>query len=266
MYRITSLVIIFLLFSHTALSQEKAIQPGDVLKVSVYGNPDLTTEAEVSSTGFINLPLIGAVEIAELISSQASEKIERRLIERKVLKNPQVIIVVLESKTNTVSVLGQVKAPGKYKLNAGAKTLIDLIAIAGGLTPTASQDITIIKAGMQSPLNKVTINMQQIFVDGITGVLTMEDTQLQSGDIIYVPEAPVFYIYGKVNRPGSFILKREMTVAQAIALGGGISSTGTTRGLSIKRKSEDGAFIDVKVNEDTLIQPNDTLYVDESIF
>ena len=119
---------------------------------------------------------------------------------------------------------------------------------------------------MQSPLNKVTINMQQIFVDGITGVLTMEDTQLQSGDIIYVPEAPVFYIYGKVNRPGSFILKREMTVAQAIALGGGISSTGTTRGLSIKRKSEDGAFIDVKVNEDTLIQPNDTLYVDESIF
>ena len=266
MFRVIVLAFVILFYSHSSLSQEKPIQPGDVLKVTVYGNPDLTTQTEVSNTGHLNMPLIGAVEIAGLISSTASEKIEKRLIEQKVLKNPQVIIVVLESKTNTVSVLGQVKAPGKYQLSAGAKTLIDFIAIAGGLNQNASQDITIIKANAKSPVNKITLNMQQIFVDGITGVLTMEDIQLQSGDIIYVPEAPVFYIYGKVNRPGSFRLKREMTVAQAIALGGGISSVGTNRGITIKRKSEDGSFIDIEVNENTLIRANDTLYINESLF
>ena len=266
MFKKIGLILVLWCFSQMALSQETPIQPGDVLKVSVYGNPDLTTETEVSSTGFINLPLLGAIEIAHLISSQASEKIEQRLIDQKVLKNPQVIIVVLESKTNTVSVLGQVKAPGKYKINAGSRTLVDFIAIAGGLNPNASKDITIIKADLPSPANKITLNMEQIFVDGETNVLTMKNALLQSGDIIYVPEAPVFYIYGKVNRPGSFLLKRKMTVAQAIALGGGISSAGTTRGLSIRRKSKGDKFIDIKVNENTLIQANDTLYINESIF
>ena len=74
MFRVIVLAFVILFYSHSSLSQEKPIQPGDVLKVTVYGNPDLTTQTEVSNTGYLNMPLIGAVEIAGLISSTASEK------------------------------------------------------------------------------------------------------------------------------------------------------------------------------------------------
>ncbi|MEP2653485.1 MAG: polysaccharide biosynthesis/export family protein [Paraglaciecola sp.] len=265
MYRIlTSILILFV--SCIANSQETPIQPGDLLRISVYGNPDLTTETEVSSNGFVSLPLVGTVKISELSSNDASTQIEAKLRAKKVLKTPQVVVVVLESKSNTISILGQVNAPGKYKINAGARSLIDFISIAGGLTQNASKKLVVIKPKEKSTQSKITINLYQTLEQGDVSILNNSIFLLDAGDIIFVPEAPVFFIYGEVNRPGSFILKDNMTVAQALALGGGISIRGTARGITIKRQDEEGNVQDIKVNENTLLQANDTLYINESIF
>lgn len=93
-----------------------------------------------------------------------------------------------------------------------------------------------------------------------------KDIPLAAGDIIYVPRAQMFYIYGEVQRPGSFRLERNMTVAQALATGGGLTPRGTENGLVIKRKNEKGELEEVEVEPSTLVQVDDVIQVQERWF
>jgi polysaccharide export outer membrane protein len=89
---------------------------------------------------------------------------------------------------------------------------------------------------------------------------------LSNGDIIYVHRAPMFYIYGEVNRPGAFRLERNMSVMQGLASGGGTNARGTTRGLRIHRRDASGALKVIEPSLDDLLQADDVIYVKESLF
>lgn len=241
------------------------IKAGDLLGITVYKNPDLTTEADVDMEGKLNFPLIGKVDVAGLSVIQAAQRFESALIKGGFVKDPKIIVRVLESKARSISVLGYVRVPGKYSIEVGSKNVVDFISLAGGFAPNASNKVIIIKNAETNP-KKTEVNIDRLFKGGDLNQLNNSSMQMQPGDILYVPQAPVFYIYGEVNRPGSYVFEEGMTVEQAISLGGGINPRGSKSGLIVKRDNNNNQVEKIDVSETDKIQTNDVIFVKESLF
>jgi len=330
-------------FSSLLFAVENPLGSGDMLRISVYGNPDLNTETRVTNSGMINFPLIGEVSVADKGVPEAEKLIAKQLEDMGFLRQPQVNIVVtqfsslqvsilgdvykpgripldkpttltdilaqaggitpngsdlisvisvVEGKSSKrefdlrdvlnnrdddirvspsdiiyvhgrqVSVLGRVARPGKYSVTIGARTAIDFLALAGGITPDGSDSITVMTTNGDTP-QQIQIDVDNFFQ---AGGEASQNIELSAGDTIYVPRAPKFYIYGEVNRSGSYRLERGMSVAQALAMGGGVSLRGTEKGLQIKRSNENGTLETIAVDTSTLILVDDVIYVKESLF
>jgi len=227
----------------------------------VYNNPDLTTEAQITQQGRITFPLIGEIQIGGMEKGQAEQVIARRLGEGGFVIKPQVNVLVLGFKSQQTSVLGQVNRPGKYPIEQ-ASTLADLLAIAGGVAATGGDVITHITRGENGKPIKREIDINQALRNG-----DMEKIlPVSNGDIIFVPRAPLFYIYGEVQRPGAYRLEKDMTVMQALSVGGGLNVRGTERGIRINRHSENGKVATLESQMTDLVQENDVIFVKESLF
>lgn len=261
------LVPFFLLFfsathSHAEQSEINKSQfgPGDVLKILVYGSPDLTLETKVSEHGKITFPLLGEFIIEGLTPSEAEKKLASRLENEGYLRKPQVTILTSALYSQQISVLGHVRNQGRYAID-GQRSLTDVLAMAGGISPDGGNIVTLIRADREVFV-KDEINILTIFQ---SGDMTMNRT-IRGGDLIYVAAAPRFYIYGEVQRPGFYRLEPNMTVVQALSTGGGLNVRGTERGVRIQRRGADGALQVIKVKPDDLVQPDDVVYIQESLF
>lgn len=239
---------------------EILLGPGDVLKILVYGNPDLTLETRVSEGGAITFPLIGEVAVGNLSSSMAEKKIATMLETGGFVRKAQVNIIVTLLQSQQVSVLGQVNRPGRYPID-GKRSLMDCLALAGGITIDGGDTVSLIRRR-----NGVT---RKDVIDVIQMVRTGEfsqDVDLAANDVIYVERAPKFYIYGEVQHPGPFRLERAMTVLQALSAGGGLTPRGTQRGIRIKRRDAAGVMQIIEAKHDDLVLVDDVVYVQESFF
>jgi polysaccharide export outer membrane protein len=238
----------------------EALGMGDMVRVSVFRNPELTTEARVSERGTILFPMIGEVNVAGLTPSQAGSRIADKLRSGKYVVNPEVTVSMMQVNSRQVSVLGNVVKPGRYPLDSTTAHLTDVIALAGGVGPTGSDEVTIItnRGGKQE---KVNVDMAEMFRRGdLTHNITLEP-----GDTIYVHKAPMVYVYGEVQKGGAYRVEPNMTVMQAIAMGGGITPRGTERGIKISRRDSSGVKrVDADLN--TTVQPDDVIYIRESLF
>jgi polysaccharide export outer membrane protein len=239
---------------------ENILGPGDVVRVSVYGSPDLGIETRISDTGLISFPLVGQVEIGNLPVVQAEKKLASLLEGGGFVRKAQVNIIVTVPANTLVSVLGNVNRPGRYPLD-GRRTLMDLLALAGGINSDGGDTVSLIRKTGDTT-TKQTVDI----IDMVrTGQLS-QDAVLLANDILYVERAPRFYIYGEVQRPGAFRLERSMTVLQALSVGGGLSARGTQRGIVIKRRDAEGKQQMIDAKHDDLVQVDDVLYVKESWF
>ena len=231
---------------------------GDMVRVTVFRNPDLTTDARVSERGTIVFPMIGEVNVSGLTPSQAAARIADRLRAGKYVVNPEVTVSIAQVNSRQVSVLGNVNKPGRYPLDALNVKLTDLISTAGGIAPTGSDLITIVsKEG-----SKTDVDLAAMFRNGD---LT-RNVELQPGDTIYVHKAPMVYVYGEVQKGGAYRVEPNMTVMQAIALGGGITPRGTERGIKLSRRDDKGQVHRIDVGLTDPVQPDDVIYVRESLF
>ena len=313
---------------------------GDVLKITVYNNADLSLETKVSEAGTISYPLIGDVQVVGLTVSAAEKKLAKLLDTGGFVKKPQINILVtlyqskmisvlgsvlkpgrypLDRATNLadmlalvggatadgsdlvtiigkkgkkeydlhnivdkgesaqnialeggeiiyvhardVAVMGQVNRPGKYAVTGGVRTLSDFLSVAGGINVGGSDLITVttMRAGKQS---RFEVDIDSLFRTGNSA----SNIELASGDTVYVPRAPMVYIYGEVQRPGSFRIERNMTVIQALAQGGGLTQRGTQRNIELHRRNAKGAIEKLTPALTDLVQQDDVLYVQESLF
>lgn len=233
---------------------------GDVLKASVYGNPDLATEARVSEAGSITFPLLGPVEIGGLTIPAAERKIGALLESGGFLRKAQVNIIVTLMQSQQVSVLGQVNRPGRYPVD-GKRSVMDMLALAGGMNPDGADTISLIRKRNGAVTTDV-IDVVEMVRNGDL----QRDFELAPNDVIYVERAPRFYIYGEVQHPGAFRLERGMTVQQALSVGGGLTPRGTERGLRIKRRDGHGQPREIEARRDDLLQTDDVVYVKEALF
>jgi len=241
-------------------SRDYRLGPGDSIRVQVFQNPDLSLETRVSESGVINYPLVGRLTIGGLTLPDAEARIAQALKKNNILKAPQVNINLLQVRGSLVAVLGQVQKPGRFPLETTNMRVSDLLAAAGGVAPTGDDVAVLTGTRNRKPFRKA-VDLTALFAGK-----TAEDVEVAAGDTIFVGKAPVFYIYGEAQRPGSYRVERGMTVMQAIAAGGGITTRGSQSRLRLTRTDADGKVVQLTPSLSDPIQQGDVLFVRESIF
>lgn len=239
----------------------ESVGMGDLLRVTVFRNPELSTEARVSERGTILFPMIGEVPVAGLTPYQVGTRISDKLKEGKFVVNPEVTVSLAQINSRQVSVLGSVVKPGRYPLDSTNVRLSDFLAVAGGIAPGGSEEVTILtnRSGKQE---KIEVDLGAMMRNGDLS----RNVQLEPGDTIFVQKAPLVYIYGEVQRAGAYPLAQNMTVMQALALGGGVTVRGTERGIQISRRTGNGGTNRIDARLTDRVQPDDVIHVKESLF
>ena len=132
------LIFSFIVLLITAMKcygwQEYKIGAGDVIQISVYGEPDLALVSKVGKSGYVDFPLIGMVKVTEDTPAKIATVLEGKLKDGY-LVNPNVMVVVQEFRPFFIH--GEVKRPGRFKFQTDL-TIEQAIAIAGGLKDRAS--------------------------------------------------------------------------------------------------------------------------------
>ena len=221
-----------------------ALGTDDQITIRALNMPDVSDKPmRIDADGYIKLPMIGRVKVAGLTIPQ----LEADLIERlKVyLEKPDVVVSVTEFHSQPVSIVGEVKTPGVHQIQ-GAKTLIETLALAGGLNPEAG------------PLARVTRKLQYGriplpgAVDDSTGQFNQADVNLtlllagkspefnifiRPQDVISIPRADIVYVLGEINKTGPLILHdgQSISVLQAISASGGMLKTAAKSNVKILR-------------------------------
>ena len=247
--------------SATAAPAEYRMGPGDVLRVVVFQNPDLSLETRLTDGGLVSYPLLGSLRLGGLTVTAAEKLIADGLRNGGFVKQPQVTLLLLQVRGNQVSVLGQVNRPGRYPIEAADMRLTDLLATAGGTAPTGA-DLVVVSGQRDGKTFRAEVDLPTLFAPGGRD----KDLLIVNGDTVWVDRQPIVYIYGEVQRPGAMRLEREMTLLQALATGGGLTGRGTEKGVRVHRRQADGS---VKVMEPTMadkLREGDVVFVRESLF
>ena len=261
----TLLFILAAAFAPSANAQDRQpeyrLGAGDSIRITVFQNPDLTVETRVTENGTITFPLIGVVKIGGMTIGSAEQTIAKALQGGGYIKQPQVNVLLLKNLGNQVSVLGHVNRAGRFPLETFNTRISEMIATAGGIDPTGG-DVAIITGTREGKPFRKEIDIVGMFLNN----QPKEDILVAGGDVIYVARQPVYYIYGEVQKPGSYRVERGMTVRQALAQGGGPTARGTERSLGLYRRAPDGKIESLTPEMNSLVRPDDVFYVKESMF
>jgi polysaccharide export outer membrane protein len=242
-------------------AQEYLLTAGDIVRISVFKNPELSLDARVSETGAISYPLVGSVQLTGLTLPAAERKIGQMLKDGGFVLNPQVNILLTTALGNLVSVIGEVNTPGRYSLETAGGHLSGMLAAAGGISQTGGDFVVVTGTRNGKPFRRE-IDIVKMSSSGNPD----DDVELHGGDTLFVNRAPLFYIYGQVQKPGQVRLERGMTVMQALASGGGVTGKGTSRGIVRHRRDAGGKVKEEGVALDDDVHDQDVIYVKESLF
>ena len=251
------------------LATDYRIGPRDLLDIRVFDLDQLNASVRVSEEGIISLPLIGEIRASRRTRSELEKEIKTALT--RYVNNPQVSVFIREYESQRFSVIGAVLRPGTYEM-VGRKTLIEAISDAGGINQQDSAGtVMILRAGFTGA--PIEIDLRQLLEEGNAAY----NIELSAGDTInVVPKRRFFiYIYGQVRAPGSYELREEVTLLQAISLAGGVAERAAKNRIRILRRKADSTqeIIQVNLNDivdgkkpDVPIRPNDVIIVPETFF
>jgi polysaccharide biosynthesis/export protein len=225
---------------------------GDSVTVLVYGQPDMGT-FYVGDDGTVDLPMVGHVSVKGLSPPQAAEQIAKALKAGQFFVDPHVSVTLVQSRSQRVSVFGEVRTPGLYTIEPDT-TILDLLAQAGGTTENSGEVAYVLRGD-----GRREVNLKELA--SARGALANE--VLHGGDKIVVPRYETFYILGEVASPNKYPLEPGMTVIQAIARAGGITARGSGRRLEIQRV---GHGKGTSAGPNDLVQADDVIRVKERIF
>ena len=237
--------------------------PGDEVRLSVFGQPNMDGTVYVGDDGSISVPLAGRVPVGGLSPSQAARKVQTALRDGQFLLHPHVTLTIVKSRSQQVAVLGQVHRPGIYPIESRT-TVLELLAQAGGETADGANTVYILRPAPGGTVQRLAVNLQGLAEEGVAPQAAL--LTLNGGDQVYVPQAPVFYVVGQVHAPGRFRLDPGMTVLQAIARAGGITNMGSMGRVVIKRQLPGGRDRLLPARQTGKVRPNDVITVKERIF
>jgi polysaccharide export outer membrane protein len=239
---------------------------GDLIQVNVFDSPELSGSLRVDPKGEVELPLGGAVNVQGLTAAEAGAAIAVQLKQAGILLDPHVTVLIVEYESQGVTVTGEVKTPGVYPL-LGNRTVLDLIAMAGGLNENAGRVASVFHRNSTSEVREVKLNVSV----QTPASIAESNVELLPGDTISVSRSGVIYVMGDVGRPGGFLVEHNdrLTVLQALALAQGANQTASLGATQLMRKTENGRLqygLDLKKvlkgeSSDLLLADGDILYV-----
>ncbi len=268
--------LVFAALLIAAVSASFAQQPDyvigakDVLSITVWDQPDLTSKFTVEADGSFTFPLIGRVKAGGLSLKQFEADLKKRLMDGGFFRDPQVSVAVDQYVSQRVFVVGEVRSVGPITLT-GDMTLIEVLSRAGSALPTAGGEVVIVHApagktpttpvlpGQPDAGDTVRVDLKDLQETGLA-----KNVALRDGDTIFVPRAETIYVFGQVRNPGAYALQtKDTTVLQALALAGGVTDRAATNRIRLARIFN-GKKIEIKVKELTdLVLPGDTVIVPE---
>lgn len=224
--------------SETTLATPKnpsvpVIGAGDLLRVSVLGAPESDQEVRVGADGNIFLNFIGKVLVAGQTTEQAQAVVAKKLVAGGFFTDPQVSVFAKEYVTQGVSVMGEVQKPGVYPV-LGARSLFDVLSLAGGTTQKAGKLISI--THRETPQSPTTVSLSNDSTESIRS-----NVAIYPGDTIVVSKAGMVYVSGDVHRPSAVPMDNSsMTVLQALAVAEGVNPTAALNKARLIRTTPSG--------------------------
>lgn len=221
---------------------EMRLDPGVLLSVTVYNEPELTTQARVDQKGEIILPLLGAIQVQGKTIAEAQQAVQDKFVSAEILKHPQVTLNVLQYVNSDVMILGEVQSPGRYPMLA-PHSLLDVIGMAGGETNLAGDTIQVEGPAKKDP-DVRTYNYIRGEDEG-----SIRNAMISPGDTVRVKRAGVIYVLGAVYRPGGYVMQENgsLNVAQAVSLAQGTLMQAKIGSIRVIRREADGTLREMPV-------------------
>jgi polysaccharide biosynthesis/export protein len=230
--------------------EEYIIGPEDVVEVEVVGQPD-RSRVRVYTDGTIQMNLVGKMTAAGKTPRQLGTDIAAALKTGGYFADPVVNVEVVGFSSRYVTVLGAVGSPGLVPINRPYR-LSEVMARVGGVREGAADYIIVRpETGPEKRYN----------VEKLASGDSSEDPMVAAGDKIFAPTAEVCYLTGQVKSPGTYPIKTDMTIAQAIARGGGLTDSGTDKNVKVTRGGKT-----IKLRPTDKVQPGDVLLINERLF
>ncbi len=242
------------------------IEPGDVVTIAVYDAPELSQDVRVTPSGTANLALLGDTQVKGLRPEQLARNIESELMSRKLIMHPHVSVSIKEFTTQGITIEGDVQKAGVYPVYS-PRLLVDVIAMASGLSPTADTHITIRRASGETETADLSQNNGKSLADN--------KVMVYPGDTVIVPRANFAYVVGEVARPGGYIMhdNGRMTVLQALSEAQGTTRTASAKKAVLLRRTPNGT-VRIPINlhailrgkaPDEPMQSEDILFIPSSL-
>jgi protein involved in polysaccharide export with SLBB domain len=166
-----------------AAGGDYVLSPSDTVEMTVFHEPDLTTDTRIASDGTAQLPLIGELKLGGMAIRDARELIRRRY-NADYLVEPQVYLNVVGYAHHKFTILGQVEKPGDYEFPPGEHlSLLEAVGIAGGFTRLAAESSVTVKRVANGPEQTITVNARKLTTK------SGKPFELQAGDVISVGES-----------------------------------------------------------------------------
>lgn len=251
--------------SAETIESDYLVGDGDVLKITVYDNPDLETISRIDTDGSIQFPLIGQVDLSGLTVAKVAERLEELLVDGY-LVHPQVSVFIQEYRSKKVVIMGQIKTPGVYELS-GSTSLLELISMAGGLRENAGDKLTINRKlsgeGAGGKKQKVLrLDLQRLLEDGDAS----QNVQILDKDSIFIAKSGMYYVTGEVKKPDAYKVEEGATVLKVISMAGGFTKIASKGRVRIIRTTDGEENILEKVSLQEPVLPDDVIIVPESFF
>jgi polysaccharide export outer membrane protein len=252
--------------TQTAEMKAYIVGPEDVLDVQVWDNKDMNQIVFVRPDGKTSLPLVGEIQAAGKTVQELQDYLSA--VYSKTVKGAAVTVIIKEIKSRPVYFLGGFGRPGALQLLRSDLTLLQAIALVGGVSPAADLE----KGFVLRNQTMIPINFQKLLNKGD---LT-QDVKLEPGDTVVAPIADVVYLQGEVRAPGAIKFTQDLTVVRAITQGGGLtpmSAGGRVDIIRWKGEKRERIRIDVDKmmrapdeNADVMLKPDDIIFVPQRLF
>jgi polysaccharide export outer membrane protein len=275
--RVFGCVLLGLALGSAALAQGPyEIGAGDTLRITVKGQPEMTGEFAVDSTGMLMFPVLGGIKASGLTTKALERKLVTLLADGY-LKKPEVTVAVKEFRSQRIYVTGEVVKPGPYPLK-GDRTLLTLLEDVGSLHQDVGHEVIVIRPPeadsadvpeLTQPTGTLPNEVpgSQVFRLNLKELLSgnpAKNMELMPGDTVFFPKAANVYLTGHVAKVGPLRYQEGMTVFQALTLAGGITEKGSQKVKIIR--VVDGKQVQLSAKMTDLVQPEDTIKVPERFF
>ena len=249
----------------------------EIVIMSVVAEDIAGKPTRITTSGDLNLPMVGRIHAAGMTLDQLETEVTERL--KTYYRDPDLAINITQFKSQPVSVMGYVGAPGVIQLE-GRKTLIEVLSLVGGLKPDAGTRIKITRRNEWGPIPLPSAQTEGDYSVAEVGIhrdgTPEENIQVLPNDLINVPRGDIVYVMGEVKKPGGFALNdrgRTISLIEIVARAEGTNPTAALKQTKIIRPVPGAERIEITVNlgdvlkgktKDIMLQPDDILYVPNS--